>query len=357
MSRPLLLRPGARYECHGDGTCCTNIHLLGPLTRREAKVVRKHAHIALPLFRGRVVEKPDDELMLRTRDARCVFLDHQARCRFHANVGEERKPEVCRRFPVGASTTPRGIRVSLSHRCPCVSVGESRPLDEARARSILADPDADRIATDLKVGKRMSWRARRRITFDAYVEWESVLIERLDGKGPHPRIERVLRMDGCDTLPALRGETWRGMAKRMRRWCADEPEEDGFFCTVRWVASVLSPRARDAKRDAPKRPWTWTLERTASRLVSRTPTRTIYGSWLADVVWSLSWTDHSVYEAMADLTARYVVAKRLADEMRRRGATADLAAAEAIMIVDTVSASEVWGWVQESLMEAPAGTF
>jgi len=334
-----LLRAGARYECHGDGTCCTNIHLLGPITRREAKVVRKHAHVALPLFRDHVVEKADDELMLRIHENRCVFLDREARCRFHAHVGEQKKPEVCRRFPVGASTTPHGIRVSLSHRCPCVTLGESKPLDVKRARGILTNAGATRISSDLKVGKRVAWRGRRSITFDAYLAWESVLLDRLDGPGPHPQIERVLGMDGVE---------------RMRRWCADEPEHDGFFCTVRWAASVMSSRGH--KREV-ARPWAWTLDRTAARVATRTPLRRIYGSWLADVVWSMSWSDESVYRAMADLAARYVMAKRLARRMEKRGAMPDLAAAEAIMIMDTVCASEAWGWVQKRLAEPPSGTF
>ena len=39
--RPFLVRPGARYRCFGDGLCCTDIHILGPLTKTEAKRVAK----------------------------------------------------------------------------------------------------------------------------------------------------------------------------------------------------------------------------------------------------------------------------------------------------------------------------
>ena len=34
-TRPLLPRPGARYTCFGDGLCCTDIHGIGPLTKKE----------------------------------------------------------------------------------------------------------------------------------------------------------------------------------------------------------------------------------------------------------------------------------------------------------------------------------
>ena len=33
--RPLIPRPGARYTCFGDGLCCTDIHGIGPLTKKE----------------------------------------------------------------------------------------------------------------------------------------------------------------------------------------------------------------------------------------------------------------------------------------------------------------------------------
>src|SRR5687767_1065445 len=38
-SRPLLVREGAHYDCFGDGTCCTDIHALGPVTRTEQRAV------------------------------------------------------------------------------------------------------------------------------------------------------------------------------------------------------------------------------------------------------------------------------------------------------------------------------
>jgi hypothetical protein len=143
----------------------------------------------------------------------------------------------------------------------------------------------------------------------------------------------------------------------MLAWSADEADDDGFFCTVRWAASVLT-KPRTTRRATPQRPWAWTLARTANRARNRATTRDIYGSWLADFVWALTWAvDGSVYRAMADMIARYIVAKRLTERFRKRGARADIAAAEAIMIVDTVGASEAWGWVEKSLLEAPVGTY
>lgn len=354
VSQRILLRPNARYECHGDGTCCTTIHLLGPVTKREAKVVKRGAPLARPNSKRKVVEYHEGikDLVLSTHKHRCVFLDDHALCRFHSAVGEEHKPEVCRRFPVGAAKTPYGMRVTLSHRCPCVSIGESSPLDEGRARSILTSQKSGRIEPDVKVGRRVAWRGEKDIRFDDYVAWETVFLDRLDGPDPQPGIEDLLGMDRPDALPPLRKRSWHDMSKRMLAWVEDEDEDDGFFCTIRWAALELRETRHPWR--APLRPWGWTLERTAKRVTEPVSTRRIFGSWLADFLWAMSWSaDGSVYRALADMTARYALANRLTDRLHKTGTRVDLAAAEAIMIVDTLGASDPWEWVQKRLIEAP----
>ena len=57
--RPLIVRPGARYRCFGDGLCCTDLHLLGPLTKREVvrlktmseEIVVWNAQLEAPVLR------------------------------------------------------------------------------------------------------------------------------------------------------------------------------------------------------------------------------------------------------------------------------------------------------------------
>jgi Fe-S-cluster containining protein len=354
VSPRLLIRPNARYECHGDGTCCTTIHLLGPLTKREAKFVKEKAPIALPDGKRRMVVYHDgiEDLVLATHKHRCVFLDEDARCRLHAAVGEAQKPAVCRHFPVGAAKTPHGTRVTLSHRCPCVSIGDGAPLDETRARSILASPKTGKIEHDVKVGRRVMWRGGKDIRFDDYVAWETVLLEQLDGPDPQPRLRDVLGMEHSEQLPLLRKKTWHAMSKRMLAWVEDEDEDDGFFCAVRWAALEL--RETRHPWSAPLRPWDWTLRRTARRVVEPVSPRRVFGSWLADYLWAMSWSaDGTAYQAMANMAARYALARRLTDRLHKTGTRMDLAAAEAIMIVDTLGASEPWEWVQKQLVEAP----
>lgn len=355
MSKNLIIRPGTRYECHGDGTCCTSIHLLGPITKKEAKIVRHCAPVALPRSNHKVVVYHDGikDLVLNTHDHKCVFLDDEARCLFHARVGAEYKPAVCRHFPVGATSTPAGLRITLSHRCPCVSFGDGAPLDDQRARTILGRGKSGRIISDVEVSERIDWRGGKKIKFKDYLTWESDMLERLDGPDPQPALKDVLGMKNDEQLPPLRRSTWHGMSKRFLAWTENEDEDDGFFCTVRWAALELRKKHSHPWR-APLRPWGWTLERTAMRVREPVSTRRIFGSWLADFLWSMSWAvDGSVYAALADMTARYALARRLTNRLHRLGTREDLAAAEAIMIVDTVGASDPWEWVQAKLVEAP----
>ncbi len=354
VSQNLIIRPDARYECHGDGTCCTTIHLLGPVTKREAKVVRKGAPLALPSNKRKVIVYHEgiEDLVLNTHKHRCIFLDDDARCRFHAAVGEAEKPAVCRHFPVGSASTPAGMRITLSHRCPCVSIGNGARLDEARARSILGSRKTGRIKPDVEVEKNVPWRGRKTIKFADYVAWEADMLEQLDGADPQPELKHVLGMEQDDELPPLRKSTWNEMAKRMLAWVEDEDEDDGFFCTIRW--SALELRKRRHPWHPPLRPWAWTFERTAKRVKKPVSTRRIYGSWLADFLWGMSWSaDGTVYKALADMSARYALARRLAERLHNTGTRDDLAAAEAIMIADTLGASDPWEWVQKRLVEAP----
>ena len=264
MSRPLLIRPNSRYTCHGDGTCCTTIHLLGPLKKREARFVDSKAAIVLPDNKGPATYYHDgiEEYVFATHQHRCVFQDSEGQCRFHKELGEACKPAVCRHFPVGATKTPHGTRVTLSHRCPCVSIGDGALVDEPRARSIIASPKTGRIVPDITVSKRVMRRKDREVRFDDYVTWEATLLEQLDGPDPQPRLSDVLGMGSSSQLPPLRKKSWNEISKRMLAWVQDESEEDGFFCAVRWAALEL--------RDAPHpwtpllRPWGWTLRRAAS---------------------------------------------------------------------------------------------
>lgn len=356
MSAPLLIRPGARYECHGDGTCCTNIHLLGPVSRAEAQKIRAAAGVVFPDRKQPAVDWHDGikGLVIAPSGSSCLFLDGNARCKLHARMGEHEKAAVCRHFPLGTTATDAGVRVTLSHRCPCVSIGLSKPLDERRARNVLATPGTGRIIPANRAEGLVPWRGRRTVDIQTYEAWEKGWLERLD-RDDGEAIESMLKLSGSDRLPKLKGTTWNEVTRRLAKWVSDEPETDGFFCTMRWVEHAL--RGVPGYKP-PLRPWSWTLDRTAARASLPTPVRRIYGSWLADDLWSMTWAiGGTLYRAMADWGARYVIARRIAARLEQMKIRSDLAAAEAIMIADVLGAADPWGWARRRLDEAPLGTY
>ena len=99
--RPLLPRPGARYTCFGDGLCCTDIHGIGPLTKKEVAQMRR-----IDRQSAGWNDDHDDYMLNTAADGGCVFLMSDQRCSVHARLGPEAKPEGCRRFPLGVVATP-----------------------------------------------------------------------------------------------------------------------------------------------------------------------------------------------------------------------------------------------------------
>ena len=147
--RPLIVRPGARFACAGDGLCCTDLHALGPLTRIEDRAMRK-------LVPDSVKYHPDVEApcMRFGKGGGCAQLLPGGRCGVHARFGAEQKPIGCKRFPYGLLNTPEGGRVTTEHRCPCRTLGERPPIDLADAERSLTDP-AGRLYADESAPLRM----------------------------------------------------------------------------------------------------------------------------------------------------------------------------------------------------------
>jgi|GEM_PF-1615213 len=139
-TRPRLA-PESSFTCSSCNRCCSDSHLLGPVTRveRDAILAGMAAlggedrssdpsnFIPLPTGDGR------DLYVLRTRDGFCAYLGKDGLCGVHKKLGVDLKPAVCRMFPYRVVRTPDGWDAGLSLTCPTVAAGRGGdPMPEAR---------------------------------------------------------------------------------------------------------------------------------------------------------------------------------------------------------------------------------
>ncbi|MFW5875527.1 MAG: YkgJ family cysteine cluster protein [Myxococcota bacterium] len=325
--RPFRFRAGARYQCFGDGLCCSDIHALGPLTRRELVQIRRLD----PAGAGKQ-DGFDQPMLLNKPDGSCVFQLPDRRCGVHAQFGYEAKPGGCRRFPLGLVATPRGGRVTTEHRCPCRTMGERPELTPDGVQGALKD-DAGRLVADRRV-ERVSLDARRRVSFDRYATMEQALIGRLlEGEPPEDVV-------GAQPFPRLRDTTWRDEAELF----VDSGDTSQFGVALQWFGdAVLSLRhgRRPPRRD---RPWAQSFARSRARTSVPRRADEVLADWLADEIWSLRWVDHgwSFERARREMATRLAVARHVLGRLRRQRVREDQAAAEAVMVIDMLAGSEYW---------------
>lgn len=330
--RPFQFRTGARYQCFGDGLCCSDIHALGPLTRREVVQIRRLD----PAGAGK--QDGFDQPMLQNKpDGSCVFQLPDRRCGVHARFGYEAKPGGCRRFPLGLVATPRGGRVTTEHRCPCRTMGERPELTPEGVQGALKD-DAGRLVADLRVD-RVSLDARRRVSFDRYAAIEGELIDRLlAGESPEAVLE-------AQPFPRLRDTTWRDEAELF----VGSGDMTQFGRALQWFGdAVLSLQygRRPSRRD---RPWAESFERSRARTSAPRSADDVLADWLADEIWGLRWVEQgwSFERARREMATRLAVARHVTGRLRRQRLREDQAAAEAVMVIDMLAGSEYWTDVVE----------
>ena len=136
----LRMAEGSAFACHSCNRCCSEQHLLGPLTRAERDVILEgfaarddHAGSDPSNFIPLPTRASEPVYLLRPRDGRCSYLGEDRLCRVHRDLGEEAKPAVCRMFPYRAVRTPTGWDVGMSLSCPTVAAGRGPdPKPEVR---------------------------------------------------------------------------------------------------------------------------------------------------------------------------------------------------------------------------------
>lgn len=331
--RPLLPRPGARYTCFGDGLCCTDIHGIGPLTKKEVGDMRR-------IYRGSAGWNDDhDDYMLNTAaDGGCVFLMSDQRCSVHAQLGPEAKPDGCRRFPLGLAATPVGGRITTDHRCPCRTMGDRPEIRPEDVEPSISDGGSRPIA-DRRI-KRIPLTAKEELSFTEWEPIEAEYLNRLQSREP------LLGILGAKPFPALRGSSWEKQAQEF----IDARDGTQFGVAMAWVGDTISSLRNGRSPRSPGRPWSAAFDRAQARSPKARTSRAVFGDWVADEVWSLKWAeDHDFALARAELATRLTIAEDICGRLRDTGARADRAAAEAVMMLELVGESDFWTEVKDCM--------
>ncbi len=322
-----MARQGARFECFSDGLCCTDIHALGPLTRPEAKAVRKLVKDAV-FFQENVADlcmKPGPDGACAQREA--------GLCGIHKHFGPEAKPSGCRRFPYGLLSTPEGQRVTTEHRCPCRTLGDRRPLSLKEAARSLVD-DKGELEVDHWAPEEVPMAADVLVPFAEYRAHEQAMIKRLLAGEV---AEDVLC---AEVLPDLCKKSWPVLAAGF--YDVDDTTAGG--AALSWFGDALLFLHAGHTGPDRGRPWEPSFKRAIARSTKREPADKVINDWVADELWMMRWTDWDCTfdVARAELATRLAVVRHLYKQLRARRVRPDQAAAEAIMMVEVSACSEHW---------------
>ncbi len=329
LTEPLIARTGAHYTCFGDGLCCTDLHGLGPLTKKEVR--------ALSLVSPAVVEPPSDdgfdEPMLRTRgDGGCLFLGPD-RCYLHAALGPEAKPAGCRRFPLGLAATPTGGRVTTRHRCPCRTLGR-RPLLVAEDAAPSLRDKKGKLTADRDIGNSIRLTQKKKVAFAEWTKLEEELLTRLAaGESPMAVLDQK-------PFPKLHRSSWKLEAKEMMDEGADDTR---FGSALAWFAQSIRGLNGMKRQRIDDLAWGPSFDRAEARSPENESPASIVADWIADEIWALEWAEDGHFAlARTDLVTRYVICEDIRHRLEARGRRPDRAAAEAVAVVDLVGDSEFW---------------
>lgn len=334
LSRPLLIRQAARYDCFGDGLCCTDIHALGPVTPAERRAVEL-------LEPGSLVRHKDlKEPVFRTQAHGPCVLRSARGCELHARHGAEAKPVGCARFPFGLVATPEGGRVTTEHRCPCRTLG-TRPLITAESAVPSLVNAAGRLTPNGRVGPRMRVEGGKHIGFARFRELEQPLLDALLAGDP------PLDVLGVKPLGRLEGLSFRAVGEEMRR----ERDGSAYGEAMVWFGNALRALVGGRPLELAPRPWSVSFDKAEARSPEVDKAQRVLNDWLADLLWSLDWVFAvgTFAGGKRELASLYVVADAIARRLVRAGVRKDRAAAEAVMIAEIGRQSEAWERVQNAL--------
>jgi Fe-S-cluster containining protein len=325
--RPLLIRPGARFVCHGDGLCCTDVHLLGPLSRDEGEAITR-------IERGAIVRLVGLRLLDQSSGS-CVFLEERGACRIYDHDGGRTKPRTCDRYPFLLVATPDGGRVGTDHRCPCRTLGERPPLTPEAAEGPLKTRSG-RLMVDRRMGPTVAIEGRRRVGWRRYRALEAELFA---------AIERDLDAALGAPFPALEDMSWPQVAGDL---ALDMPATKwGWAC--RTFAVFVGELSGGPPGEARARPWKAVFNRAEARSAPQDP-EAMLRDFVLDAIWSLEWAWRGPLSvARAELATRVHVIRAMARHFTAHGSRPDRAMAEALSVAEIAGVSDTWSTVVQRM--------
>lgn len=313
--------------CHADGVCCSDVHALGPITPSELVPLKR-------LVPDPATHEPSVKgLAFRTPGGGCVFLRADYLCRVHAELGVSFKPATCRRYPFNLVQTPEGLRVVTPHRCPCRTMGPRPLITVASVAEEIVIPNAQ-LDPDYTVSGELRLNRKERVRFADWLPVEAQWITQVrNARDPASAL-------GSDPWPQLRGMDWQAIALT---FC--NVKDDSSFETAKGLmGSAIAEAHGGSAIPRLNRPWSRFFDAAEQRVLQAPQAANeMYGDWLADELWSLQWTQYGSFaRGRLDLATRLEVAKRLAASFQKQGLLPERAVAEALLVVDVVTHSELW---------------
>ena len=331
------MRPGARFDCVGDGLCCSDIHAVGALTEDDCEMLSMISEHAIDRHEGEEAAV----MMMRTDTGRCVFWSEEG-CALHSKLGADLKPTPCIQFPYALTATPVGGRISTQHRCTCRTLGPLPPVTVESAEPCLLDADGE-LKAEHAVLDEVAWSPTETLSFAEYEEREAGLLAALiEGNN----LKAVLQ---SEPFPELEGTTWAEVADELLEF--QGPSRAAH--ASRWFADAIGFLIDRRERTETARPWADAFEKAGRRVVDPVSPNKVFGDWLADELWSMRWTHNgSLERARKEWATRLAIARRIAGWLDISTPLQDnISAAEAVMIVDVIGTTDPWERAQAAIID------
>ena len=200
----LRMAEGSAFACQSCNRCCSEQHLLGPLSRAERDVILEgftalddHAGSDPSNFIPLPTGAAEPVYLLRPRDRRCSYLGPDRLCRVHKELGEEAKPAVCRMFPFRAVHTPTGWDVGMSLSCPTVAAGRG-PDPKPEVRGTLEVLRT--VSKQLEVPPVVPLVPGISVAWPVYQEWQSEALAGLKDESTDPAVAWLEAIAGFSRL-------------------------------------------------------------------------------------------------------------------------------------------------------------